>query len=101
MNENSCSTLDKSNIACNLCTNYIDKKHERVVVEGRKELDVAGEIESLPFHVGRTSRFVYRGCVRQLKKRRSLINELDSIEKYFRSFSEYTDVIAFKEGNDI
>ena len=64
MNENSSSALDEGNIACNLCTKYIDKKHERVVVEGRKEFDVVGEIESLPIHVGRTSRYVCRGCVR-------------------------------------
>ena len=44
----------------------------------------------LPFHVGRTSRCVRRGCVRQLKKRQSLINKLDSIEKYFRSLASTT-----------
>ena len=98
MNENSSSALGERNFACNLCTKYIDKKHERVVVEGRKEFDVAGEIESLPFHVGRTSRYVCRGCVRQLKKRRSLINELDSIEKYFRSLASIPTSSPLKRG---
>ena len=97
MNENGSSALGEGNIACNLCTKCINKKHERVLV-GRKEFDVAGEIESLPFHVGCTSRYVCRGCVRQLKKRRSLINELDSIEKYFRSLASIPTSSPLKRG---
>ena len=85
MSESKPFALDGSNIACNLCAKHIEKKYERVVIERRKEFDVVSEIESLPFHVVRTSRYVCRSCVQQSKKRPSHIIGIDSIEKYFRN----------------
>lgn len=71
--------------ACNLCFRKIEKDYERFLVEGRGQFNVLLELESLEFNVTRTSRFICRGCLQKLKKRRGLLNQLDSINSYFKS----------------
>ena len=85
--------MSETTIACNLCTKNIENKYERVLIEGRREFDVIGEIESLPFRVVRTSKYICRACSQKLKKRRTLIHNLDDIETYFKSLAAVPSIL--------
>ena len=74
-----------SDVACNLCMKTIQKKYERVRITGKKEFDVAAEIQSLPFNVVTHSKYACRACVQKLKKRRAILTALNDIEDFFRS----------------
>ena len=58
---------------------------EREFLVGRGQFNVRSELESLEFNVSRTSRFICRGCIQKLKKRRGLINQLDSINSCIKN----------------
>ncbi|CAB4029522.1 Hypothetical predicted protein [Paramuricea clavata] len=76
----------KANVACNLCTNARQEMYERVLINtGKKEFDVAAEIQSLPFSVVIYSKYACRACVQKLKKRRAILTTLNDIEGFFRN----------------
>ena len=75
----------KGNVACNLCTKPIQKMYERVLITGKKEFDVAAEIQSLPLSVVIYSKYACRACVQKLKKRRAILTTLNDIEGFFRN----------------
>lgn len=70
---------------CNLCFRTIDKDYERFLVEGRGKFNVYSELKSLEFNVKRTSRFICRGCIQKLKKRRGLLNQLEIINSCIKN----------------
>ena len=55
------------------------------LVEGRGQFNVRSELESLEVNVSHTSPFICRGCIQKLKKRRGLINQLDSINSCIKN----------------
>ena len=70
-----------------LCLKAILKVNEKHRVQGKGTFKVLPELESLSFHVERTSVFVCTVCVNKLKKvkkRRNLIKQVDSIEDFYR-----------------
>jgi hypothetical protein len=71
--------------ACNLCFRKIEKDYERFLVEGRGKFDVLSELKSLEFNVTRRSRFICRGCLQKLKKRRGLLTQLSDINSCLNS----------------
>jgi hypothetical protein len=59
--------------------------YDRVLITGKKEFDVAAEIQSLPFSVVIYSKYACRACVQKLKKRRAILTTLYDIEGFFRN----------------
>ena len=65
---------------CILCFREIAKTNERYIVEGRGKFNVCEELNTLPFQCKRTSDFICVSCVKNLKKRRSLVDQQQKLE---------------------
>ena len=70
---------------CNLCFRNIGNDYERFLVEGRGKFDIPSELKSIEFNVTRTSRYICRGCIQKLKKRRGLLTQLGNINSSLKS----------------
>ena len=70
---------------CNLCFRNIGNDYERFLVEGRGKFDIPSELKSIEFNVTRASRYICRGCIQKLKKRRGLLTQLGNINSSLKS----------------
>lgn len=77
----------RSNVVCNLCTQIIPRTYERVLINSKKEFDVASEIQTLPFSFASPCKDICRACSQNLKKRRAILTTLNDIEPYFKHFA--------------
>ena len=72
---------------CVFCFRRIIKHNERYLVHGEGKFLVYSELLRLPFDIKITSSFMCKECVRELKKRKNLISQLEilysSLEKLY------------------
>ena len=54
-------------------------------MEGRGKYDILSELKSIEFNVTRTSRYICRGCIQKLKKRRELLTQLGDMNSSLKS----------------
>ena len=66
---------------CTLCFEVINKSSDKYRVEGKGQFVVLTELKCLPFAVTIETPCVCRECYQKLKKRRSLLSQIDNIEK--------------------
>ena len=80
------STKTQALSSCNFCCRVIKEKYDRVILEkGTKSFDVMAEIASLSFPLQTIgSKYGCRNCINKLKRRRTVITQLEDLETELR-----------------
>ena len=68
---------------CVLCFRNVVKPQERYLIEGKGKFNVTEELNSLPFDVKISTKFICKRCLSTLKKRRGLVENLRDIDNEF------------------